>query len=191
MSFGIVILLSDKKLPTERYLSFVNACTSMFGDWDIDELAPLNLNADEIVHSFAIVTATAKPMPDETRERVWVTLERREFTKKYGRGRRKIFWQIYTETKAGRGPQSLALQFLIPLQAFASFADPVVLVEFVPERVFLERKNYETFAKREIARVCGEEFLTSLALDVVAPNKSLDRSGGSVFPNMNGAAKVE
>jgi hypothetical protein len=127
---------------------------------------------------------------DEPPERVWVSLERREFAKKYGRSRRKIFWQIYTETKAGRGSQSLALQFLMPLQAFASFADPAVLVEFVPERVFLERKNYETFAKREIARVCGEEFLTSLALEVVAPNKSLDRSG-SVFRIKPGAAKVE
>jgi hypothetical protein len=157
---------------------------SIFGDWDINELAPLNLNADEIVHNFAVVTATAKPMSNETHERVWVTLERREFTKKYGRGRRTIFWQIYTETKAGRGSQSLALQFLIPLQAFTFFADPVVLVEFDPEKVFLERNNYETFAKREIARSCGEEFLNSVALDVVAPNKSLDRSAGSVFRNL-------
>lgn len=183
MGFDIAILLSDKKLPTERYLSSVNACTSIFGDWEIDELAPLKLNADETVHDFAIVTATTKPMPNETREQVWVTLERREFTKKYGRGRRKIFWQIYTETKAGRGPQSLALQFLIPLQAFTSFADPVVLVEFDPEKVFLERNNYETFAKREIAGACGQEFLNSLALDVVASNKSLDRSA-SLFRNL-------
>jgi hypothetical protein len=62
MGFGIVILLSDKKLPTERYVSFVNACTSIFGDWDIDELAPLNLNADETVHDFVLVHAN-KPLP--------------------------------------------------------------------------------------------------------------------------------
>ncbi len=154
MGFGIAILLSEKKLPTERYVSFVNACTSIFGNWDIDELAPLNLNANETVHDFAIVTGTT----DETRERVWVTLERREFMKKYGRGRRKIFWQIYTETKAGRGPQSLALQFLIPLQAFAFFADPVVLVEFDSEKVFVERNNYEAFAKREIALAVAKNF---------------------------------
>ena len=170
MGFGIAILLSDRKLPTERYLSFVNACTSILGDWDIDELAPLSLNADGIVHDFAIVSGTS----NENRERVWVTLERREFIKKYGRSRRKIFWQIYTETKEGRGSQSLALQFLIPLQAFASFADPVVLVEFVPEKVFLERKNYEPFAKREIALACGEEFLNNLAPNVVAPNNSTE-----------------
>jgi hypothetical protein len=174
MSFGIAILLSEKKLPTESYLSFVNGCTSIFGDWDINELAPLKLNADETVHDFAIVTGAS----NETREQVWVTLERREFTKKYGRGHRKIFWQIYTETKAGRGPQSLALQFLIPLQAFTSFAEPVVLVEFDTEKVFLEQKNYETFAKREIARACGEEFLNSLVSDVVAPNNSLQVSAG-------------
>ena len=169
-----MILLSDKKLPTESYLSFVNACTSIFGKWEVDELAPLNLNGDETVHDFAIVAAKTKPLCNEPRERVWVSLERREFAKKYGRGRRKIFWQIYTETKAGRGPQTLALQFLIPLQAFASFADPVVLVEFVPEKVFLERKNYEPFAKREIALACGEEFLNNLAPNVVAPNNSTE-----------------
>jgi hypothetical protein len=181
MGFGIAILLSEKKLPTERYLSFVNACASIFGDWNINEVAPLNLNADEIVHDFAIVAVKTRPIPNETPERVWVTLERREFSKKYGRGRRKIFWQIYTETKAGRGPQSLALQFLIPLQAFTLFTDPVVLVELVPEKVFLERKNYETFAKREIALACGEDLLNNLALDVVAPNKSFDAAPGQTF----------
>ena len=170
MGFGIAILLSDKKLPTESYLSFVNACSSLFGHWDINELAPINLNA-ETVHDFTIVTGTT----NETRQQVWVTLERREFTKKFGQGRRQIFWQIYIETKAGRGPQSLALQFLLPLRAFRSFVDPVVLVEFDPERVFLERNNYEAFAKREIARACGEEFLANLALDVVTPNNSSGR----------------
>jgi hypothetical protein len=170
MGFGIAILLSDEKLPIERYFAFVESCTSIFAEWSFEETETLNLNAMEGVHGFSV--------SNESRERVWVNLDRREFIKKYGRSRRKIFWQIYLETNAGRGPESLALQFLIPWQAFLFFADPVVLVEFTPEKVFLERKNYEAFAKREIALACGEEFLNNLALNVVAPNNLLQRSEG-------------
>lgn len=170
MSFGIAILLSERKLPTKSYLSFVNACTSIFGEWDIYEVSPFNLNDDD-VHDFAIVTATAKRTHTKRVEQVWVSLQRREFMKKYGRGRRKINWQIYLETKAGRGPEGLAQQLLMPLQAFSFFTDPVVLVEFTPEKIFLERTNYEAFAKHEISSACGEDFLNSLDLKV-PPDRS-------------------
>jgi hypothetical protein len=122
---------------------------------EINEIDPLNLNAGESVHDFSLGVAT--------HSRVWVSLERREHAKKYGRSRRKFFWQIYLETKAGRDPESLALQYLIPLQAFDFFEDPVVLVELNPEKVFLERKNYAMFAQRQIALACGEQFVNNLA----------------------------
>jgi hypothetical protein len=156
MGFRIAILLSERKLPTEQYLAFVDACASLMGAWIIHEDEPLNLNANEIVHSFSVTNKNGGC--------VWVTLERREFTKKYGRSRRKICWQIYLETKAGRAEESVALQFLIPLQAFIFFDSPVVLVELIPEKVFLERKNYLTFAQRQIALACGEHYVNNLAL---------------------------
>lgn len=156
MGFGIAILLSERKLPTQEYLAFIDACTSLNGTWVIHENEPLNLNANESIHSFSLRNKTGGC--------VWVSLERREFTKKYGRSRRKISWQIYLETKAGRDDESLALQFIIPLQAFLFFDSPVVLVELIPERVFLERKNYLTFAQRQIALACGEHFVNKLAL---------------------------
>jgi hypothetical protein len=156
MGFGIAILLTEKKLPTERYLAFVNACTSLLGEAVLNETEPLNLNAIDSVHWFSLGIGT--------HDRVWVSLDRREFAKKYGRSRCKFFWQIYLETKAGRDPESLALQFLIPLQAFDFFEDPVVLVELNPEKVFLERRNYATFAERHIALACGEHFVNNLAL---------------------------
>jgi|SRR5688572_21459325 len=131
---------------------------------------------DDIVHDFVIMNRATKPPHDENRVRVWGWLERREFMKKYGRSRRKMFWQIYIETKAGRSSLSLALQLLIPLQAFAFFTKPVVVADFDPEKVFLEPKTYKTYAMREIARALGEDFLNTLRLDAsdgVAPNKAL------------------
>ena len=156
MGFGIAILLSDRKLLTEQYSAFVEACTTLAGAWVIHEDEPFNLNAPEIVHSFSLT--------NNNRGCVWVSLERREFAKKYGRSRRDISWQIYLETKAGRAEESVALQFLIPLQAFLFFNNPVVLVELIPEKLFLERKNYLTFAQRQIALACGEHFVNNLAL---------------------------
>jgi hypothetical protein len=44
------------------------------GDWVFNELAPLNVNAGETAHDFAIVTATTKLVHNETREQVWVAL---------------------------------------------------------------------------------------------------------------------
>jgi hypothetical protein len=44
------------------------------------------------------------------------------------------------------------------------FTDPVVIVELDPEKVFLERKNYATFVKRQIALTWGEQFVNNLAL---------------------------
>jgi hypothetical protein len=156
MSFGIAILLSEKKLPIDKYRAFVDACTCTIGEWNLHQVEPLNLNAPETIHDFSLANGT--------HDRVWVNLERREFIRKYGRGRRKIFWQIYLETKAGRDAKSLALQFLIPVHAFTFFENPVVVVEFIPEKVFLERKNYEMFAQRQIALECGEQFMNNLAL---------------------------
>jgi hypothetical protein len=181
MGIGIAVLLSEKRLPTEKYFAFVNACTSIIGDVVINELQPLNLNADDIVHDYVIMNRAAKLRHDESRVRVLGWLERREFMKKYGRSRRKIFWQIYIETKAGRSSLSLALQLLIPLQAFTFFTEPVVVVDFDPEKVFLERKTYKMYAARQIALACGEDFINTLGLEIfdrVAPNKSLDRSHG-------------
>jgi|SRR5215831_19058342 len=156
MSFGIAILLSERKLPTEQYSAFVEACTTLSGVWVVNDYESFNLNATEIVHCFSLTNKNGGC--------VWVSLERREFTKKYGRSRRKISWQIYLETKAGRDDESIALQFLIPLQAFQVFDSPVVLVELDPEKVFLERKNYLTFVQRQIALACGEHFVNNLAL---------------------------
>jgi hypothetical protein len=176
MGIGIAILLSEKRIPTEQYVAFVNACTTIIKDVAIRELAPLNLNEDEIVHDFVIVSRPTKPPQDESRVAVLVTLERREYIKKFGRGRRKIYWQIYIETKAGRTSLSLALQLLIPLQAFAFFTEPVVVTDFDREKVFLEPKTYKTYALRQLALECGEDYLNTLGLDAsdrVAPNQAL------------------
>jgi hypothetical protein len=143
MSFGIAILLSEKNLPIDRYQAFVNTSASLTDGWKLDEIEPLNLNAPEIVHDFSLARGHDS--------RVWISLDRREFTKQYGRSRRKFYWQIYLETKAGRDADARALQFLIPLQAFDCFEDPVVLVELAPEKVFLEKRNYSMFAQRRIA----------------------------------------
>jgi hypothetical protein len=98
MSFGIAILLSEKKLPTDSYLAFVDSCASVVANRHIDETSRVDPNA-ETVHDFVGANGGAHHN-GERGAGVFVTLERREFTKKYGRSRRKIFWQIYTETKA-------------------------------------------------------------------------------------------
>src|SRR6185503_2451187 len=121
MGFGIAILLSEKKLSIDKYRAFVDACTCTIGKWILHELEPLNLNASETVHDFSLANGA--------HDRVWVNIDRREFMRKYGRSRRKIFWQIYLETKAGRDAESLALQFLIPVHGFTFFENPVVVVE--------------------------------------------------------------
>ena len=179
MSFGITIFLPEKRLSMEDYFTFLEVCSSILGDWRILEHASFNLNSDEEVHDCVLLDPTDKYSGQKKGVVVWVTLERRNFIKKYGRGRRKVYWAIYTETKAGRSFWSSVIQFLIPLKAFNHFPDIIVVVD--PEKVFLHPKNYKDFVANELVKSFGEESLAKVGLldaEADAPNNSFNRSAG-------------
>lgn len=174
MGFGIAIFLSEKKFSTKEYSAFVEDCSFILGTWHIHEISPFNLNADEIVHEWVLLDPTDRYAPPKKDVRVWVDLERENFVRKYGRSRRKIFWKIYVETKAGRNIWSLAIQLLIPLKAFAHFPEIVVVVD--PESVFLHPKNYESFIEGELVRWFGADAVKEIGLassSTAAPNKGM------------------
>jgi hypothetical protein len=173
MSFGIAIFLSEKSIPTKEYSAFVDDCSSILGTWHIHELSPFNLNADEEVHEWALLDSTNRYSVPKKDVHVWVSLERDNFIKKYGRSRRKVFWKIYVETKAGRNIWSLAIQLLIPLRAFEHFPNIIVVAD--PDRVFLHPKNYESFVKEELVSWYGAEAVEEIGLvdsGAAAPNRS-------------------
>jgi hypothetical protein len=165
MSFGITIFLSQKKISKKDYLPFLDECSSILGEWLIHEIAAFNLNAAEEVHDCVLLDHTQKFTNHTKNVSVWVSLERRDFIRKYGRSRRKIHWAIYTETKAGRSFWSLVIQMLIALKAFEHFSDIIVVVD--PEKVFLHPKNYKSFVVNELIKEYGEEAVAGIgALDL-------------------------
>jgi hypothetical protein len=180
MSFGITIFLPEKKLSMKDYSAFLDDCSSILGEWRVLEHSSFNLNSDEIVHDCVLLDPSEKYVIQKKDVSVWVSLERRNFMKKYGRSRRKIYWAIYTETKAGRNFWSSAIQMLIPLKAFNHFPDIVVVAD--PETVFLHPRNYKDFVRRELVDLYGEESLASIGLldtEANATNNSFNASGNS------------
>jgi hypothetical protein len=179
VSLGITIFLTEKKLSVEDYLAFLDDCSSILGEWQILEHASFNLNSNEIVHNCVLLDPTDKYSGQKKDVSVWVTLQKSDFTKKYGRSRRKIFWAINTETKAGRSFWDFVIQMLIPLKAFNRFPDIIVVVD--GEKVFLHPKNYKSFVVDELVKTYGEESLAEVGLLnelADAPNNSFNASGG-------------
>jgi hypothetical protein len=155
MGFGVHILLTEKKLSAKVYNAFVEDCSSVLGEWRVHELSPFDLNAAEIVHDWVLLDPTDERAGAGKGVRVFVSLIRNTHTKKYGRSRMEVFWEIYIETKAGRDIWSLAIQLMIPLIAFERFPDVIVVAD--PERTFLHPKNYQSFIMGELESWFGAD----------------------------------
>jgi hypothetical protein len=120
----------------------------------------MNWRGDEILHECVI--RNDKRKSDENRVAVSIDLYRRNFIKRFGRSRKKIFWVIYIETKAGRSFLSYALQKWIPLQAFKHFEE--CIVEDDSERIFLDHTTYEERAAHDLRTSCPPECLALIGL---------------------------
>ena len=163
----------------EDYFAFLDDCSSILGEWRIHEHASFNPNSDEVVHDCVLVDPTDKYVNPKKNVSVWISLERRNFIKKYGRSRKKVYWAIYTETKAGRSLWDLAIQMLIPLKAFTRFPGAVVVVD--PEKVFLHPKNYQSFVVSELVDSYGEDAVKEIGL--VTPIEAAPNNGMHPTPN--------
>lgn len=157
MSITISILLPEKKLTRDVYLKFLSQCASVKGEWEIYELDPFNLNLDE-VHDCVLRERENERSQSKKSLNVYVTLYRNEFSRKYGRSRRKFYWRINTETKLGRSLLDYTIQLAVPLKAFNAFKDVVVLAEG-DRKAFFEPKTYTEFAKRSLIESFSEESL--------------------------------
>lgn len=146
MSIGTTIFLTQPKLTTEEYWLFLNSCRSIFGNWSLLEVTPMNWRGDEVLHECLLSDEGTAHSEDTVR--VWIDLYRRNFSKKFGRSRKQIFWVIYIETKAGRTFLDYAIQQWIPLKAFQYFKE--CIVEDDAERIFLEPKTYKELVKHEL-----------------------------------------
>jgi hypothetical protein len=174
MGFGVHILLTEKRLSAGDYDAFVGDCSSVLGAWRVHELSPFDLNAADIVHDWVLLDPTDERAGGGKGVQVFVSLQRNTHTKKYGRGRRKVFWEVYTETKAGRSIWSLAVQLMIPLKAFERFPEVIVVAD--PERTFLHPKNYQSFIMGELESWFGAdeaEKISPLISAAAAPNNGM------------------
>jgi len=133
-------------------------------------------NAKEILHE--CVLRDGENERDEKEVGVSIALLRRNFMKRFGRSRKRVFWNIYIETMAGRSFWSYAIQLYIPFAAFRSFPDCVVVTD--SDKTFLEPKNFEAYVARELEGLYGAGYLNVLGLN--APRPGAEQTLGADSP---------